>query len=81
MGQRTQAAAGCLVALAGLGAGLAVWAGRARGRVHRFEQGPDWRVFVVELPLCVVGGVGAGALAGALLHRLFRARRAAPPGP
>ncbi|MFJ8826136.1 hypothetical protein ACIREE_30745 [Streptomyces sp. NPDC102467] len=81
MGQRTQAAAGCLAALVGLGAGIAVWWGRAQGRVNRFEQGPDWRVFVVDLPLCLIGGVGAGALAGALLHRLLRARRAGPPGP
>ncbi|MEV1019869.1 hypothetical protein [Streptomyces sp. NPDC050264] len=81
MGQRTQAAAGCLTALAGLGAGIAVWAVRAQGRVNRFEQGPEWRVFFVELPLCLVGGVGAGALAGALVHRLFTARRGGPPGP
>ncbi|MFI7385066.1 hypothetical protein [Streptomyces sp. NPDC049813] len=81
MGQRMEAAAGCLAVLGGLGAGLVVWAVRAQGRVDRFEQGPDWRVFVVELPLCALGGVGAGALAGALLHRRFRARRAAPPGP
>ncbi|GAA2317316.1 hypothetical protein OKJ48_18340 [Streptomyces kunmingensis] len=76
-----EAAAGCLTALAGLGAGLVVWWERAQGRVSRFEQAPDWRVFVIDLPLCTVGGIGVGALAGALVHRLLRARRTAPPGP
>ncbi|MFJ8957267.1 MULTISPECIES: hypothetical protein [unclassified Streptomyces] len=81
MGQRTQAAAGCLSTLVGLGAGIAVWNVRADGRVHRFEQGPDWRVFYVDLPLCLGGGALAGALAGVLLTRLITARRADPPTP
>ncbi|MFD7295904.1 hypothetical protein ACFV9W_21695 [Streptomyces sp. NPDC059897] len=80
MGQRTQAAVGCLSTLAGLGAGIAVWNVRADGRIHRFEQGPDWRVFAVDLPLCLAGGTLAGALAGVLLTRLLTARHADPPG-
>ncbi|MGY0017573.1 hypothetical protein ACVHNB_01110 [Streptomyces sp. YJ-C3] len=79
MGQRTQAAAGCLTAIAGSGAGLAVWAAYAQGRFHPFEQGPRWRVLFVELPLCVGGGAAAGVLVWALVHRLLTARRAGPP--
>ncbi|WP_394432089.1 hypothetical protein [Streptomyces sp. SGAir0957] len=82
MGQRAQAALGCSTSFAGLAAGFAVWWYlRTPGRVHRFEQGPDWQVFVVDLPLCLVGGVGAGVLGGVVLHRVFRARRGGPPGP
>ncbi|MFI0238275.1 hypothetical protein [Streptomyces sp. NPDC016845] len=81
MGQRTEAALGCLTVLAGTGGGLGVWWARAQGRVNRFEQGPDWRVFVVDLPVCFGGGALAGALGGVLLHRLLRARRADPQAP
>ncbi|MYW68716.1 hypothetical protein GTY65_32250 [Streptomyces sp. SID8379] len=85
MGQRTQAAVGCLTALAGLGAGCVVWSEVvAEGRIHRFETGPDWRVFYLGLPVCLGGGIVLGTLAGVLLHRLvrtrpFTARRSGPP--
>lgn len=50
MGQRMQAAGGCLIAAVGAGAGLAVWAVNSRDRFQRFEQGPDWSVLYAELP-------------------------------
>ncbi|MEU3337423.1 hypothetical protein ACWCQ1_14980 [Streptomyces sp. NPDC002144] len=56
MGQRTQAAAGCLTAALGAGAGLAVWAVDVRARLWRFERAPDWRVLYAELPLAVLAG-------------------------
>ncbi|MBO1333681.1 hypothetical protein [Streptomyces sp. VRA16 Mangrove soil] len=80
MGQRAQATAGCLAALAGLGAGLVAWTEWvADGRIHRFETGPDWRVFYLGLPVCLVGGVAVGTLAGFLLHRLLGGRSFTPP--
>ncbi|MGX1562448.1 hypothetical protein [Streptomyces sp. NPDC055506] len=59
MGQRTQAAAGCLTAAAGAGAGLSVWAVDVRERLWRFEAAPDWSVLYAELPLALLGGVAA----------------------
>ncbi|MER5951156.1 hypothetical protein ABT127_34480 [Streptomyces sp. NPDC001904] len=85
MGQRTQATAGCLSALAGLGLGLAVWRELTEGRVHRFEAGPDWRLVSLALPACLIGGIAVGVLGGLLLHRLLgprlRPRRQGPPDP
>jgi hypothetical protein len=74
MGERTQAAAGCLTALAGAGAGLALWAVHVRGRFRRFEQSPDWSVLYAELPLMVLGGVAA-SLGVWALARGVRVRR------
>ncbi|MYT69968.1 MULTISPECIES: hypothetical protein [unclassified Streptomyces] len=81
MGQRTQATAGCLSALAGLGLGLAVWFGLTEGRVHRFETGPDWRLVYLALPVCLAGGIAVGTLGGLVLQRLLRPRRQGPPDP
>jgi hypothetical protein len=79
MGQRMQAAGGCLIAVVGVGAGLAVWAVNSRDRFQRFEQGPDWSVLYVELPLMVLGGTAAALGLWALglrpLGRRVRARR------
>lgn len=79
MGQRMQAAGGCLIAVVGAGAGLAVWAVNSRGRFQRFEQGPDWSVLYAELPLMVLGGTAAAlglwALGLRALGRRVRARR------
>ncbi|MFI6375501.1 hypothetical protein [Streptomyces sp. NPDC050546] len=74
MGQRTQAAAGCLTAAAGAGAGLAAWAVGVRERLWRFEAAPDWSVLYAELPLALLGGVAAALAAWALFRRL-RPRR------
>ncbi|MFE2313932.1 hypothetical protein ACFXC8_12190 [Streptomyces sp. NPDC059441] len=74
MGQKTQAAGGCLIAAVGAGAGLAVWAADSRRRFQRFEQAPDWSVLYAELPLMVLGGVAA-ALGLWALGRRVRARR------
>jgi L-cysteine desulfidase len=70
MGQRIQAAGGCLTAVVGAGAGLAVWAVDVRGRFYRFEQAPDWSVLYAELPLMILGGVAAALGLWALLRRL-----------
>ncbi|MFF3328817.1 hypothetical protein ACFYWX_04530 [Streptomyces sp. NPDC002888] len=59
----------------GAGAGLAVWTVRARGRVWRFEQGPDWSLLYAELPLALLGGTVAGLALWALVHAVVRARR------
>ncbi|MFD3499868.1 hypothetical protein ACFWWT_17615 [Streptomyces sp. NPDC058676] len=74
MGQRAQAAGGCLIAAVGGGAGLAVWSIDVQERFRRFEQAPDWRVLYAELPLMVLGGVAASLGCWALLRRL-RPRR------
>ncbi|MFD5627037.1 hypothetical protein [Streptomyces sp. NPDC127072] len=74
MGQRMQAAGGCLVAVVGAGAGLGAWAVGARGRFRRFEQAPDWSVIYAELPLTVLGGV-AVSLGLWAVGRRVRARR------
>ncbi|MGY1499694.1 hypothetical protein ACW4TU_24480 [Streptomyces sp. QTS52] len=84
MGQRAQAAAGCLTILLGVGVGLTVWVGRAQGRVRRFEQGPDWSVFYAELPLLTLagtaGGLGVWAVLRGVGSRLSSRRsRSAPP--
>jgi hypothetical protein len=84
MGQRAQAAAGCLTVALGAGAGLAVWAVRAQGRIRRFEQGPDWSVLYAELPLLILAGTAAGLGVWAVVRGLrarLRSRRAAPPTP
>ncbi|WP_405769818.1 hypothetical protein [Streptomyces sp. NBC_01538] len=84
MGQRAQAAAGCLTVALGVGAGLAVWAVRAQGRVRRFEQGPDWSVFYAELPLLILAGTATGLAVWAVARGLgarLRSRRPAPPAP
>ncbi|MFG3289626.1 hypothetical protein ACGF3G_12600 [Streptomyces sp. NPDC048179] len=70
MGQRMQAAAGCLTAAVGAGAGLAVWAVDVRSRLWRFEQAPDWSVLYAELPLAVLGGTAAALAVWALVDRL-----------
>ncbi|KUN24060.1 hypothetical protein AQJ23_20925 [Streptomyces antibioticus] len=75
MGQRAQAAAGCLTATAGAGVGLAVWAVDVRSRFVRFEQGPDWSVLYAELPLMVLGGVAASLAVWAVLRSLRRSLR------
>ncbi|MER7691717.1 hypothetical protein [Streptomyces sp. NPDC097610] len=79
MGQRMQAAGGCLIAVVGAGAGLAVWAANSRGRFQRFERGPDWSVLYAELPLMVLGGTAAAlglwALGSRAVGRRVRARR------
>ncbi|WP_405870708.1 MULTISPECIES: hypothetical protein [unclassified Streptomyces] len=74
MGQRMQAAAGCLTGAVGAGAGLAVWSVGVRERLWRFEQSPDWSVLYAELPLAVLGGTALSLGAWALLRRL-RPRR------
>jgi len=74
MGQRTEAAAGCLIAAVGAGAGLALWAVDVRERLWRFEAAPDWSVLYAELPLAVLGGTAAALGVWALLRRL-RPRR------
>ncbi|MDN3026431.1 hypothetical protein [Streptomyces sp. S.PB5] len=74
MGERMQAAAGCLTAAVGAGAGLAVWSVDVRGRLWRFEQSPDWSVLYAELPLMVLGGVAVSLGLWAVLRRL-RPRR------
>ncbi|WP_055528791.1 hypothetical protein [Streptomyces graminilatus] len=84
MGQRAQAAAGCLTVALGVSAGLVVWAVRAQGRVRRFEQGPDWSVFYAELPLLVITGTAVGLVLWAVLRGVgsrLRPRRSAPPAP
>ncbi|MFJ5260888.1 hypothetical protein ACIQAC_10550 [Streptomyces sp. NPDC088387] len=78
MGQRAQAAVGCLTMLGGAGAGLAVWTQRAQGRINRFEQGPDLTVLFVELPLALIAGTAAGLGAWAVVHGLGRRWRRAP---
>jgi hypothetical protein len=70
MGQRAQAAGGCLIAAVGAGAGLAVWSVDVRQRFWRFEQAPDWSVLYAELPLMVLGGVAAALGLWAVLRRL-----------
>ncbi|MFE9628421.1 hypothetical protein [Streptomyces sp. NPDC006527] len=74
MGERTQAAAGCLTVALGAGAGLALWTVDLRGRFDRFEQSPDWSVLYAELPLAILGGVAVSLVLWALLRRV-RARR------
>ncbi|MFI1360361.1 hypothetical protein ACH4TV_43305 [Streptomyces sp. NPDC020898] len=88
MGQRAQAASGCLTVALGVGVGLVVWFVRAQGRVRRFEQGPEWSVFYAELPLLILAGTAAGLGVWAVGRGLgarhrgrLRARRAAPPAP
>ncbi|WP_416984343.1 hypothetical protein [Streptomyces sp. T028] len=70
MGQRTQAAAGCLTAALGAGAGLAVWSIDVRSRLWRFEQAPDLSVLYVELPLALLAGTTAGLVLWAVTSRL-----------
>ncbi|MER6688841.1 hypothetical protein [Streptomyces minutiscleroticus] len=77
MGERAQAAAGCLTAGAGAGTGLGLWAVRADGRWYVFEQGTDYSLLYAELPLFVIGGVAAALGLWAVVDRI-RARR---PGP
>lgn len=84
MGQRAQAAAGCLTVVLGVGVGLTVWTVRAQGRVRRFEQGPDWSVFYAELPLLTLAGTAGGLVVWAVVRGLgtrLRSRRSAPPAP
>ncbi|CAM5711534.1 hypothetical protein [Streptomyces aurantiogriseus] len=70
MGQRTQAAAGCLTVALGAGAGLAVWAVDVRARLWRFEQAPDWSVLYAELPLALLGGTAASLVLWAVVSRI-----------
>ncbi|MET7487559.1 hypothetical protein [Streptomyces sp. NPDC005538] len=74
MGQRAQAAAGCLTAVLGAGLGLAVWSYDVHSRFQRFEAAPDWSVLYAELPLAVLGGVAVSLAAWVLVQRL-RSRR------
>ncbi|GAQ56553.1 hypothetical protein [Streptomyces acidiscabies] len=62
-------AAGCLLAVGGAGAGLALWSVDVRGRFYRFEAMSDWSVLYAELPLAVLGGTAAGLLLWATLLR------------
>ncbi|MFJ8108866.1 hypothetical protein [Streptomyces sp. NPDC096132] len=70
MGQRTQAAAGCLTVALGAGAGLAVWSIDVRSRLWRFEQAPDLSVLYAELPLALLGGAAAGLVLWAVVSRV-----------
>ncbi|WP_043667331.1 hypothetical protein [Streptomyces xylophagus] len=70
MGQRAQAAGGCLTVALGAGLGLAVWSYGVRGRFQRFEASPDWSVLYAELPLAVLGGVAAALGVWALVRRV-----------
>lgn len=70
MGQRAQAACGCLTAALGAGAGLAVWAIDVRSRLRRFEQAPDLSVLYLELPLALLAGTAAGLALWAVTSRL-----------
>lgn len=69
MGQRAQAAGGCLTAALGAGVGLAVWSYDVRDRFQRFEASPDWSVLYAELPLAVLGGVLVSLCVWALVRR------------
>ncbi|MFJ2161324.1 hypothetical protein [Streptomyces sp. NPDC087856] len=69
MGQRAQAAGGCLTAVLGAGVGLAVWSYGVRDRFQRFEASPDWSVLYAELPLAVLGGVMVSLGVWALVQR------------
>ncbi|MPY53531.1 hypothetical protein [Streptomyces acidicola] len=71
MGERMQAAGGCLTAAVGAGAGLAVWSVGVDGRLRRFEQSPDWSVLYAELPLMVLGGTATALGLWALIHRVL----------
>ncbi|MEV6593617.1 hypothetical protein [Streptomyces acidicola] len=71
MGERMQAAGGCLTAAVGAGVGLAVWSVGVDGRLRRFEQSPDWSVLYAELPLMVLGGTAAALGLWALIHRVL----------
>ncbi|EGX57358.1 hypothetical protein SZN_23256 [Streptomyces zinciresistens K42] len=57
-----------------------MWSFGLRGRLWRFEQGPDWSVLYAELPLLVLGGTAAALGLWAAVVRL-RARRRVPPAP
>ncbi|MFJ5305522.1 hypothetical protein [Streptomyces sp. NPDC088350] len=70
MGQRAQAAGGCLTVALGAGLGLAVWSHGVRDRFRRFEASPDWSVLYAELPLAVLGGVAAALGVWALVRRV-----------
>ncbi|MER5582120.1 hypothetical protein [Streptomyces asoensis] len=70
MGQRTQAAGGCLAMALGWGAGLAVWSVDVRARFWRFEQSPDFSVLYAQLPLALLGGTAAGLALWAVSTRL-----------
>ncbi|MFB7494664.1 hypothetical protein ACFC09_08135 [Streptomyces sp. NPDC056161] len=74
MGQRMQAAAGCLTAAVGAGGGLALWSVDFQGRFVRFEQSPDWSVLYAELPLAVLGGIAAALGLWALWNFVRRTR-------
>lgn len=74
MGQRTEAAAGCLTAAVGAGAGLALWSVHVRERMWRFEATPDFSVLYAELPLAVLGGTAFSLGLWALVRRLRRGR-------
>ncbi|MFI7499075.1 hypothetical protein ACIBVL_11280 [Streptomyces sp. NPDC049687] len=76
MGQRTQAAVGCLAMALGAGAGLAVWAIDVRSRLWRFEQVPDFSVLYAQLPLALLGGTVAGMTVWAVISRVRGRRRA-----
>ncbi|MFR9798583.1 hypothetical protein ACL02U_22200 [Streptomyces sp. MS06] len=78
MGERAQAATGCVTAVAGAGAGLALWSLDARARLWRFEEMPDWSVLYAELPLAVLGGTAAALTVWALVVRGLRRRTADP---
>jgi len=69
MGQRAQAAGGCLTAVLGAGVGLAVWSYDVRDRFYRFEASPDWSVLYAELPLAVLSGVLVSLGVWALVQR------------
>ncbi|MET8980759.1 hypothetical protein ABZX85_34675 [Streptomyces sp. NPDC004539] len=62
-------AAGCLLAVGGAAAGLALWSVGVRSRFHRFEDFSDWSVLYAELPLAVLGGTAGGLLLWATVSR------------
>ncbi|TQJ75405.1 hypothetical protein [Streptomyces sp. SLBN-31] len=74
MGQRKEAAAGCLTAAVGAGAGLALWSVDVRERMWRFEAAPDFSVLYAELPLAVLGGTAVSLGLWALVRTLRRGR-------
>ncbi|QNP71218.1 hypothetical protein IAG44_18415 [Streptomyces roseirectus] len=65
-------AAGCLLAVGGAGAGLALWSVDVRRRFYRFEDFADWSVLYAELPLAVLGGTAGGLLVWATVLGLRR---------
>ncbi|NEA38425.1 hypothetical protein [Streptomyces sp. SID11385] len=79
MGQRGEAALGCLAPVVGAALGAGVWWRLAQGRVRRFEAAADPWV-LVELPVCLLGGVVVGVFGWAAARAVVRRRRGARDG-